>query len=237
MQKKRKLLAIIPARAGSKGLPGKNIKQLHGKPLILWTLQAAIQSGCFNKIIVSTDSVDIAKLVNGYGDYAPFLRPAELAEDKSTSYDALMHVVSILKARGEVFEAVAMLQPTSPLRIAEDIKNGVQLWNQSKQNKAIVSVCEMEHPLAWCNSLPDDMCMKDFIKQDLINKRRQDIRKSYRLNGAFYLAGIDYIQKYQGFMGPETYAYTMPQERSVDIDSQFDLDFAEYILAKQCDRV
>ena len=228
MFKNKKILALIPARGGSKGLPGKNIKEIAGKPLIVWTIQTALQSNWLDKIIVSTDNETIASVSREAGAEVPFMRPKHLANDKAKVIDVVLHAIDWFESQGENYDLLLLLQPTSPLRTVQDIENAIQLLFE-KQAKAIISVCENEHPPYWSNTLPADHSMKNFINFDAI-KNRQELPTFYRLNGAIYLSEIDYLKQNKGFWGSQTYAYVMPKERSVDIDSLLDFKLAELLL-------
>lgn len=225
-----KVLAIIPARGGSKRLPGKNIKQLGDKPLIAWTIEAAKKSRFINRIVVSTDSNEIAEVSKKYGAEVPFIRPAELASDTASTMDVIFHCIDFLKSKNEVYDFVVLLQPTSPLRNAKDIENAFQLL--SSETKAVVSVCETKHPPFWSNILPNDLSMKDFIRPAVRNKRSQDFPIYYRLNGALYISDVEYLTNNNGFMGESTKAFIMPQNRSVDIDSEIDFELCKILLSK-----
>jgi N-acylneuraminate cytidylyltransferase/CMP-N,N'-diacetyllegionaminic acid synthase len=225
----KKILGIIPARAGSKGIPGKNIKPLAGKPLIIHTIKAALASGVFDFLLVSTDGEDIAEASLSAGAEVPFLRPAELATDSAKSSDVLRHAMAWCESRGKKFDWVAILQPTSPLRSSEDIINSCKLMIE-RQAKAVVSVCETAHHSWLINTLPDDHCLEHFIRPEA-NQIRQQLPVFYLLNGAIYLIQWDYFLKNDSFYGPQTYAYIMPKERSVDIDTPLDFALAEVLLA------
>ena len=227
----KSVLAIIPARGGSKGLPGKNIKELCDKPLIAWTIEQAKSCSDINRIVVSTDDREIAEVAEKYGAEVPFIRPAELANDIATSIDVIFHAINWLKEYKDYRpEYILLLQPTSPLRTREDIDGAIRMLKEKKA-QAVVSVCETDHHPWGSNILPEDGNMKDFIRPDILNKRRQDLPVFHELNGAIYLADTDYLHEYNGFLGPDTFAYKMSKERSVDIDS--DLDFKLVILLLQ----
>ncbi len=222
------ILGLIPARSGSKGLPGKNIRPLSGKPLIAWTIEQALASNNIDRVIVSTDSKDIAQAAKDYGAEAPFLRPGELATDQAEMTDVLLHVLERFKENGFLYDSVMLLQPTSPLRTTRDIDAVVEL-SRKKNAKAVVSVCEAEHHPYWSNTLPPNGCMKDFLAPGA-GQNRQELPVFYRLNGAIYFAHTDYLKSQREFISDETYAYIMPRERSVDIDSKLDFEFAEFLL-------
>ena len=227
MYKKKTILTLIPARAGSKGLPGKNIKPLSGKPLIAWTIKCAAKNKYIDRIIVSTDSKDIAAISKKYGADVPFIRPEYLARDKSKMIDVISHALNYLNNNGDRYDLIFLLQPTSPLRIPRDIDESIQLLF-TKKAKAIVSVSPVNH--YWSNTLPENGCMKDFFKPELLNKNRQELPVLYETNGAIYLTYCHYLKKNNSFFSDKTYAYKIPVERSIDIDSEFDFKIAEFLL-------
>jgi len=227
----KNILGLIPARGGSKGLPGKNIKSLLGKPLIAWTIKQALASKYLDRLVVSTDNKEIAEISRKYGADVPYMRPKELAEDNAKGIDVILHAIDWLKENDnrKQYELIMLLQPTSPLRRFEDIDKAIELLFL-KEAKAIVSVCEVDHHPLWANTLPEDGCMKDFIRKEIMNKNRQELPVFYRLNGAIYLAYCNYIKQCKSFLGKETFAYVMPRERSIDIDNEMDLKLAEILM-------
>ena len=222
----KKILAIITARAGSKRLPNKNILDLAGKPLIAWTIDEAKKSKYIDKLIVSTDSEKIAEISKKYGTEVPFMRPKELADDNATSIDVIKHAIEFLGK--DKFDYILLLQPTSPLRTIDEIDNAIEMLDDN--TKAVVSVCETEHSPLWSNTLPEDLSMKNFIRSEVKNKRSQDLPKYYRLNGAIYIAETKYFYKNNGFLGDKTKAYIMPQQSSIDIDSEIDFKLCEILI-------
>jgi len=229
--KNKTIIGIITARSKSKGLPKKNIKLLAGIPLIARTIQQAKKSRYLDKLIVSTDGIEIAEISCLYKADVPFLRPKRLAKDKSSSVDTLLHALDWYKKDNIYFDIIVLLQPTSPLRTAEDIDNSIELLF-SKKAKAIVSVCEAEHHPYWANILPKNGSMKNFLSVEIKNKNRQSLPIFYRLNGAVYTAFSDYFIRQNGFFGDKTFSYIMPKERSVDIDTELDFKFAELLCRK-----
>jgi len=231
MYKGKNILGLISARGGSKGLPRKNIKPLLGKPLIAWTIEQALASKYLDSVIVSTDDKEIADISKKYGAEVPFMRPKELAVDKARGIDVVLHAIGWLKEndKRKQYDLMMLLQPTSPLRRFEDIDKVIEFLFL-KEAKAIVSVCEIDHHPLWANTLPEDRCMKDFIKQEIMNKNRQELPVFYRLNGAIYLAYCNYMEKHKSFFGEKSFAYIMPRERSVDIDDEIDFKLAEIII-------
>lgn len=224
-------IAIIPARGGSKRLPGKNIKKLFGKPLIVWTIDSALKSKCFDKVIVSTDSVEIMEIAVHAGAEVPYLRPPELSTDTATTNDVITDVVDWLEQKGVEITTVMILQPTSPLRTEKDIEQAFELMYEKKA-EAIVSVCKVEHPIQYCNILPDDLSLNNFIDLENI-KRSQDLPAFYRINGAIYLFNRSYVSNISKIYSEGTYAYIMNNSNSIDIDEQIDFDFAEILMSKR----
>ena len=232
MYKEKSILALIPARGGSKGLPRKNIASLLGKPLIAWTISEALSSKYLDGVIVSTEDEEIARIAKKYGAEIPFKRPKHLACDTSKGIDVVLHAIDWFNKKGNRYDLLMLLQPTSPLRTVEDIDRAVEYFF-AKQGDVVVSVCEAEHSPLWTNILPDDMCMQKFINLKSSGLNRQDLPKHYRLNGAIYLSFCDHLQRNKSFFGKGTFAYIMPQESSVDIDSNFDFNLAEFILSRR----
>ena len=221
-------IAIIPARSGSKGLPDKNIKELCGKPLMAYSIEAAIKSKCFDEVFVSTDSKKYAQIAEEYGANASFLRSRETSSDTAGSWDVVREVLAEFGKRGKVFDKIMLLQPTSPLRTAEDIIEAFNLMEEKYAN-AILGVTETDHSPIWCNTLPEDGCMDNFVNEKYAGLPRQLLPKFYRINGAMYLIKSKELNVDKMFRN-RCFAYVMPQERSVDIDSPIDFKLAELLL-------
>lgn len=223
------MIAIIPARGGSKRLPGKNIKLLAGKPLIAWTIEAALESKIFDHVFVSTDCDEIAQVSKLHGAEVPFLRPTEIATDTATTNDVVAHLVEWFEEEhNREVTTVAILQPTSPLRNAQHIQEAFKVM-EKKHAKAVVSVCELEYPIQFCNQLGLDGSMVGFIESDDI-KRTQDYEPTYRLNGALYIFDRNYVDKIHNLYNDGTYAYIMNTKISVDIDTLEDFEYVNWIL-------
>jgi N-acylneuraminate cytidylyltransferase/CMP-N,N'-diacetyllegionaminic acid synthase len=229
MFKGKKILALIPARGGSKGLPGKNKKALCGKPLIAWTIAAAKKSGYIDDIIVSTDDFYIAKIAKKYGARVPFMRPAKFATDAAPAIAVMINTREWLKKHKENYDIIVYLQPTSPLRVADDIDNGIKLFFEKNSN-SVVSVCKSAKPKYLINNLPANGNMKNFLTSSNANKNRQQHKDTFEINGALYIAFFDYICSKKSWYGSKTFAYLMPRSRSIDIDTELDFRIAEFIL-------
>ncbi|MCR4657338.1 MAG: acylneuraminate cytidylyltransferase family protein [Lachnospiraceae bacterium] len=222
-------IAIIPARSGSKGLKDKNIKPFCNKPLLAYSVEAAIGSGKYEVVHVSTDSEKYAEIAAKYGADVHFLRSPALSSDTADSWDVMTEVLERYKEEGREFETLTVLQPTSPLRSAKDIEAAFDLF-RGKNANAVISVCEADHPPAWFHTLPQDGDMSAFGNADDNEKRRQDFSKHYRINGAIYLMRIPYfLEDHHNIFRERAYAFIMDKRVSVDIDDQFDFDVAEAI--------
>lgn len=225
----KRVLALIPARGGSKRLPGKNIAILGNKPLIAWSIDAAKESQYVDHVIVSTDDEEIARVSRECGAHIPFLRPACLAEDTSTSNDVILHALNELT---DQFDIVILLQPTSPLRTAMQIDSAIEVL-EGEDVDGVVSVCECEHSPLWSNVLPEGGNMGGFIRPEVLGKRSQDLPKFYRLNGAIYAYKCSSLIANGGIhYSDAVYAYKMPQESSVDIDTHHDFKIASSLIRK-----
>lgn len=226
------VLAIIPARGGSKGVTNKNIRMIAGKPLIAYTIEASLKANTLTHTIVSTDSDEIASIAKGFGANVPFMRPAELATDMAASLGVVQHAVKEMESRLACqFDAVVMLQPTCPLRTAEDIDHVVnQLFTTGAES--VVSVVDVggHHPLRMKRVVAGDRLI-NYIEQGGEDMRpRQVLPPTYIRNGALYVAKRDVIMEKQTFVGEDCRAYIMPGDRSVNIDVFEDFLVAEYYL-------
>lgn len=228
----KKILAIIPARGGSKGLKDKNIKILNGKPMIAYTIEAAKKSEIFKDIIVSTDSEEYADISIEYGAKVPFLRPDYLSKDETKTNDVIEYTINELKAKGQEYDCFMILQPTSPLRKGLDITNALDIMIEKDAN-SVVSICLSEHNPRYMNVLDDSLSMDSFLPEN-IKTRRQELPEYYRLNGAIYISKVDYFLQYKDLYEKNSYAYIMGKASSVDVDDQLDFEWAEYLLKKGC---
>lgn len=224
-----KRIAIIPARSGSKGLKDKNIKELNGKPLIAYSIDAALESKQFDKVFVSTDSQKYADIAIEYGADASFLRSEKNSSDLAGSWDVVREVIDVLKSKGEEYDEIMLLQATSPLRSSIDIINAIELLH-NKNGNAVVSLTECDHSPIWCNTLPEDCNMDNFDREEYKDLPRQVLPTFYRYNGAIYLVTANELQKKDKMLEHGCYAYIMPQKRSIDIDTALDFAIAETII-------
>ncbi len=224
----KKVIAIIPARGGSKRLPQKNILSLGGKPLIAWTIEAAKSSHYIDEIFVCTDDQKIADVASQFGIQVPELRPKDLSTDTATTQSVLFYN---LEKHGRGADVVVLLQPTSPFRIANHIDEAIE-YLVEKSAFSIVSVTPCEHPPQWANTLSINGSMKNFLQFE-DSKRSQDLGEFFRLNGAIYIYDIHKLLIEQNMSyRDDTFAYKMSNETSIDIDNKIDLDMAEFFVQK-----
>lgn len=222
-------LAIIPARSGSVGLKDKNIKLLNGKPLLVYSVDAAKQSEQFDMIVVSTDSELYAQIARKNGAEVPFLRSKELSSNTASSWDVVKDLILYYEKKNIIFDTVTLLQPTSPLRKAEHICQGFALLEEKSAN-AIVSVCEMDHSPLWSNTLPEDGNMKQFLREEIVSSPRQSLPEYYRINGALYIVRVDYLLSKENIYEEKCFAHVMPRCSSIDIDDDIDFKLAGLLL-------
>lgn len=226
-----KILALIPARGGSKRLPGKNIKPLGGLPLIAWTIRAAKTSNCCLDVLVSTDSQAIADLSLAYGASVPWLRPAEFATDEASSVDVALHALNAYEKSNGTVDGLLLLQPTSPFRTAETIKTGVALFEKSLGIRPVVGVSPSQSHPAWCFRATSDG-MSPFLSWDVMRKQSQDLEPAWILNGAFYLISSDRLRKENTFLTSDTLPLLMDDPiLGIDIDTASDFEKCERTLA------
>jgi len=225
----KKVVAIIPARSGSKGVKDKNIKLLNGVPLIKYTIDFAISSKLIDYVIVSTDSEKYAKIAKDLGATVPFIRPSYLAQDDSKGIDVILHALEWVQNNLENVGFCLTLQPTSPFRIIEDLDEIKNIYKKEGA-KSIVSVCEIDHPIEWVFKITENLELRNLLGAEEIIANRQMSEKCYRLNGAYYFASISFLLKNRTYMHNNTKAFIMPKIRSFDIDTELDFQLAEYLL-------
>jgi len=224
------VLGVICARGGSKALPKKNIAPLCGKPLIAWTIDAAGRSRAITRTIVSTDDDEIAKVARRFGGQVPFRRPKELAGGAVSGPAVALHAVHWLdQHEGYRPDLVVYLQPTSPLRAPEDIDAAVALVAE-READAVVGVSPVRHHPYWMKTIDDSGWTSDFVEQREPTAVRQGLPPVYSLNGAIYVVRREVLLATGGWFPPRTAAYIMPRERSVDVDTAWDLALARVFL-------
>lgn len=222
----KRVIAIIPARGGSKRLPRKNVLPLGGKPLIGWTIDAARDSKYIDDVFVSTDNQEIADISAQFGVVVPELRPSYLSTDVATTQSVVFYTI---EKYGNNADIVIILQPTSPLRSAKHIDEALELFVH-KEAFSVVSLTPCEHPPLWANTLPENGSLGYFLSHEA-NKRSQELGQFYRLNGAIFIYDIVKLISC-GHMSyrNDSYAYKMGNEFSVDIDSALDFEFTKFIM-------
>jgi CMP-N,N'-diacetyllegionaminic acid synthase len=226
--KSKSFLAIIPARGGSKRLPRKNLLDLNGKPLIAWSIESGLKSEYIDKVIVSSDDDEILSISKKYKSDT-IVRPSELASDTATTFDVIKHVID----NTERYDYIVLLQPTSPLRDEGHIDESIKLL-ELKNSDAVVSVCETDHSPLWSNTLDDSLLMEGFLRDEILNKRSQDLEKYYRLNGAIYICDTKKLLKEERFfIDKNIYAFKMNRATSVDIDNEIDFQLADLIMKEK----
>ena len=225
------MIAIIPARGGSKGLPGKNIRELAGKPLIAYTIEAALASTAVSRVIVSTDDKEIAEIAKRYGAEVPFMRPVELATDTANAIDTYNYTIDRLeKESGKSISEFMVLLPTVPLRLAADIDGAHRIF-KNKNAESVVSYTRENHPVSWHKYIDDNGKFEPLFEDNqLLN--RQKHRETYYPNGAIYIFSRELIRSGK-YYSSASYAYIMPGERSVDIDTMEDFELAEFYINRQ----
>lgn len=221
-------IAIVTARSGSKGIKDKNIKAMAGRPMMAYSIEAAIKSKLFEKVMVSTDSTEYAKIALQCGAEVPFLRSAETSGDSAGSWEAVREVLDGYRNIGHMFDTFCLLQPTSPLRTSADIVSAYNLLS-IKDADAVTSVCECEYPMEFMMTLDGSMSLKEFRRNE-IDLPRQMLPTYYRLNGAIFVRRIQYKSDKIVIKSDEEYAYVMGTEKSIDIDTLEDFEYAEYLL-------
>jgi CMP-N,N'-diacetyllegionaminic acid synthase len=219
------ILALITARGGSKGIIRKNIRTIAGKPLLAWTIEAAQKSKYIDRLILSSDDSEIIDVALKWGCEAPFVRPEHLALDETPGIEPVLHAIATLPG----YDYVVLLQPTSPLRSTADIDGCIERCLSQSAN-ACVSVTEPDKSPYWMYVLDQQYKMKPLIEGDQRITRRQDMPLVAALNGAVYIAKSDWLINRKSFVSHETIAYLMPKNRSIDVDTEFDLQLIEFIL-------
>lgn len=226
-------LGVITARGGSKGLPGKNLLPLAGKPVIAWSIEQALHSARLERVIVSTDSPEIAETARAWGAEVPFLRPAELAQDTTPHIDVVEHALAWLKEReGYRPDYLCTIQPTSPLRAPDDLDNIIALACR-KEADAVVAISETHAHPYLVRRMDGEGLLRPFVEADLPYLRRQDLPPAYFINGAGFVNRIENLLRERTFYPEKLFGYLMPTERSLQIDSKLDFDIVEFLLRRQ----
>lgn len=224
MNKKQRVLGIIPARGGSKRLPRKNVIPLQGKPLIAWTIEAGLKSTCIDRLILSTDDPEISKVALEYGCEVPFVRPSEFATDEASSVDVVRHVLSQIPG----FTHFVLLQPTSPLRRASHIDEAFQSMSEAGTSSCVSMRKSVESPY-WMYTIRENGCVAP-VTREMTGKRKQELPETYIPNGAIFISCLDKFLLEKSFYSDNTIPYLMSFQDSVDIDTLEDFKFVESLI-------
>jgi N-acylneuraminate cytidylyltransferase len=222
-----KVLGLVPARAGSKGVPGKNAKPLLGKPLLQWTVEAAVESGVLDRVVISTEDEGLAALAVEAGAEAPFLRPGTLADDRTPMIDVVLDALSRLDATGYRPDAVALLQPTSPLRRAQHVRAAVGALTEDADSVCTVVPVPLELSPHYVMRLDRDGRLQHFLDDGAQYTRRQDVPRAYRRDGTVYLTRRSVLIDQRSFYGTACVPLVLPPAESVTIDTPEDWAEAE----------
>ena len=234
MYKNETYLAIIPARGGSKGLPGKNKKMMHGKPLIAWSIEVALKSEYLDEVVVSTDSHEIAEIAKKYGAHVPFIRPEALSSDHASSIDVIIHCIEFLKAScGKTYDYVVLLEPTSPLRTVEDIDRAIEKLSLVGA-QSVVGVCraEAQNP-AFLMTVGESGRIKGYAGNEIKSVRRQDVEDVYYLEGTIYISKTETLMSKRTFYHNDTVAYEVPKWKSLEVDDMDDWIMIEALIEQK----
>lgn len=221
------ICTLITARGGSKGIPRKNIKSLNGKPVIAYSIEPSLNCNLINSTYVTTEDKEISEISKRIGAKV-IDRPQELANDDSSSVDVILHSLDYLDKQKNLPDFFILLQPTSPLRIQEDIENSIKLFVENDCD-ALISVCEIDHSSMLSLTIEHEFLVPTCDKK-FLNTRRQELPTYYSPNGAIYITTPESLRKNRTFYPKRTIPYIMPKERSVDLDTPFDFKLAEFIL-------
>lgn len=233
MYKDKRILAIIPARGGSKGIPRKNIRMLAGKPLIAYSILSGLQSNYIDRLIVSTDDAEISEVARSLGAEAPFTRPAELASDTAKSLPVMQHAIRFCEEQeGKNYDFIVLLEPTGPMRIIQDIEGAIEKAIDTNAD-SVVGLMELEdaNPIRVKKIVNDHI--ECFCMPEPEGLRRQDQEKAYLRNGSIYVFKRDNLIHNNSLWGKESRPYVMPRERSVNIDEESDFLVAEFYIKKR----
>ena len=226
------MVALLPARGGSKGLPKKNLRSLAGKPLIIWTIEAAQKSQQIDHIVLSTDDKEIADICRSTGIDIPFMRPKELAQDDSIAIDNYIYTIDRLNnAYNYNYNEFSVLLPTTPLRNSFDIDGAISVFHENNAD-SVISVSRLHFPVDWILNLNEDNTI-NINKNKNLMMNRQKYKQSYLPNGGIYVLRNELLKKNRSYYSKYTFPFIMPHERSVDIDSENDFVYAEYLLKRE----
>ena len=230
MIKDKKILAVITARGGSKGLVGKNIKKLNNIPLINYSIEACLKSKYIDKAILSTDDENIIRVAKLTGIEIPFIRPKELASDTATSISVIQHAVAFLENIGDKYDYIITIQPTSPLRTEKHLDEAIELISSNNEADSLLSVTEVGYHPYWMKKIEKGYLTPFYNIDEKTYTRRQDLPKVYQMNGAIFISTRDLIMKNNVISGHSVIPYLMTNEDSIDIDNQIDFNLVELLI-------
>jgi CMP-N,N'-diacetyllegionaminic acid synthase len=229
-----KILFMMALRSGSKGVKDKNIRPLGGIPLFAHAARAALGSHAYRAggtLLVNTDSRDYARIANEYGAITPFIRPENMAVDHSPIREAIAHTFDFFEQRGETFDLFALIQATSPFTLSADLDRAVAVFSNEPRVKSVISVTEVDVPPVWCNTLDETSSMKDFLSKEIRQKNRQELPQYYRVTGAVRIARwVDFRANNYDWYFDDSKAVIIDRARSIDIDSEEDFSYAEFLM-------
>ena len=235
VRSRRDVICVVPARAGSRRLPRKNLALLGGKPLLAWIIGAALDSNVFEHVYVSTEDPEIAMTAKYFGAEVPYSRPQELARDDVSALQVAIDLVCFLRSRGEDYETICVSAPTAPLVISDDFSQAYRLFQKSKA-KVLHSICELEEPPQWALKL-EDRSLRPMFGLDAFKQESQQLSKSYRILGGIQLFQTSYLLKEKSYIGDPMVGYLIRRERGVDVNTLEDLELAEFYLRRRRSRL
>jgi CMP-N,N'-diacetyllegionaminic acid synthase len=228
---------MMALRSGSKGVKDKNIRPLNGVPLFAHAAKAVLGSQAYREggtLLVNTDSKDYARIANQYGAITPFIRPDSMAKDNSPIREAIDYTFSFFSEKAETFDLFALIQATSPFTTSADLDRAVSVFSDEPRVKSVISVTEVDVPPVWCNTLDDTLSMKDFLSKEIRQKNRQELPQYYRVTGAVRIARwIEFRTSNYDWYFDDSKAVIIDRARSIDIDSEEDFSYAEFLLNKR----
>ncbi len=229
-----KILFMMALRSGSKGVKDKNVRPLSGMPLFAYAAKAVLGSQAYRDggtLLVNTDSNDYARIANEYGAITPFIRPENMAMDNSPIREAIDHTFKFFETKAETFDLFALIQATSPFTTSADLDRAVSVLKNEPRVKSVISVTEVDVPPVWCNTLDESLSMKDFLSKDIRQKNRQELPQYYRVTGAVRIARwVDFRANNYDWYFDDSKAVIIDRARSIDIDSEEDFSYAEFLM-------
>jgi CMP-N,N'-diacetyllegionaminic acid synthase len=232
-----KILFMMALRSGSKGVKDKNIRPLNGIPLFAHAAKAVLGSEAYRAggtLLVNTDSKEYAKIANEYGAITPFIRPESMATDHSPIREALAHTFKVFDESAEKFDLFGLIQATSPFTISADIDRAVSVFSDEPRVKSVISVTEVDVPPVWCNTLDESLSMKDFLSKEIRQKNRQELPQYYRVTGAVRITRwADFRANNFDWYFDDSKALIIDRARSIDIDSEEDFSYAEFLMSNR----